>query len=205
MSNPKIYILLTDTGTIFTRLIKLYTKKPYNHASISFDPQLREVYSFGRKTAANPFIGGFVKENIRTNFFKNARCACLSYPVTNEQLQYLKDFIEKMESEKDLYSYNLLGLFAIIFNKPFTRDNAYFCSQFVAAVLQESGIVHFTKPLSLVTPHEFMEMKNFQVIYQGNLENYYQDIDIQTKGFKSYNSAHSPHEKNKLGETLAMS
>lgn len=35
MSNQKIYILLTDTGTLFTRLIKLYTKKPYNHASIS--------------------------------------------------------------------------------------------------------------------------------------------------------------------------
>ncbi|USK36883.1 hypothetical protein LIS77_13090 [Cytobacillus firmus] len=68
MSNQKIYILLTDTGTLFTRLIKLYTKKPYNHASISIDPELKEVYSFGRKTAKNPFIGGFVKEISEENF-----------------------------------------------------------------------------------------------------------------------------------------
>ena len=54
MIEKKIYILLTDTGTLFTNLIKLYTKKPYNHASISFDSKLSEVYSFGRKTARKP-------------------------------------------------------------------------------------------------------------------------------------------------------
>ena len=40
MKEKKIYILLTDTGTLFTRLIKIFTKKPYNHASISFDAEL---------------------------------------------------------------------------------------------------------------------------------------------------------------------
>ncbi|MED4476449.1 hypothetical protein [Oceanobacillus caeni] len=44
MTERKVYILLTDTGTFFTKLIKLYTKKPYNHASISFDSELSEVY-----------------------------------------------------------------------------------------------------------------------------------------------------------------
>ncbi|MDQ0175706.1 hypothetical protein J2S08_001540 [Bacillus chungangensis] len=29
----EIYILLTDTGTIFTRLIKLYTRAPYRCVS----------------------------------------------------------------------------------------------------------------------------------------------------------------------------
>ena len=45
----KVYILLTDTGTLFTKSIKTYTKAPYNHASISFDVGLEELYSFGRK------------------------------------------------------------------------------------------------------------------------------------------------------------
>lgn len=43
----KIYLLLSDTGTVLTKLIKTYTKMPYNHASIAFDSKLREVYSFG--------------------------------------------------------------------------------------------------------------------------------------------------------------
>ena len=58
MIEKKIYILLTDTGTLFTNLIKLYTKKTYNHASISFDSELSEVYSFGRKTAKTHLLAG---------------------------------------------------------------------------------------------------------------------------------------------------
>ena len=36
----KVYLLLTNTGSFLTKLIKLYTKKPYNHASIAFDYDL---------------------------------------------------------------------------------------------------------------------------------------------------------------------
>ncbi|MEM5591749.1 hypothetical protein AAHH67_08270 [Niallia circulans] len=70
MTERKVYIILTDTGTLFTRCIKFFTRKPHNHASISFDPQLNEVYSFGRRKPSNPFIGGFVKENVQHSFFE---------------------------------------------------------------------------------------------------------------------------------------
>ena len=89
MTEKKIYILLTDTGTLFTKFIKLYTKKPYNHASISFDSELSEVYSFGRKTARNPFIGGFVKEDVNKGLFKEANCAV--YALTVNEVQIAKD------------------------------------------------------------------------------------------------------------------
>ena len=51
----KIYLLLTDTGTMFTRMIKLFTQEPLNHASLAFDDNLVEVYSFGRKKYEKPF------------------------------------------------------------------------------------------------------------------------------------------------------
>ena len=87
MTEKKIYILLTDTGTLFTKFIKLYTKKPYNHASLSFDSELSEVYSFGRKTARNPFIGGFVKEDVNEGLFKQANCAIYSLTVNDVQFK----------------------------------------------------------------------------------------------------------------------
>ena len=59
----KIYIVLTDTGTLLSKAIGLYTRKDLNHASIAFDEELKEMYSFGRKQRHNPFVGGFVKEN----------------------------------------------------------------------------------------------------------------------------------------------
>lgn len=50
MSRDKeIYVLLTDTGTVLTKIIRSFTKDPLNHASIAFDQDLNEVYSFGRK------------------------------------------------------------------------------------------------------------------------------------------------------------
>jgi hypothetical protein len=49
-----IYIVLTGTGTAFSGFIRWFTKADLNHASIAFDSELREVYSFGRKKMYNP-------------------------------------------------------------------------------------------------------------------------------------------------------
>lgn len=48
-SKKDVYIVLTGTGTTFSGFIKWFTKADLNHASIAFDSELREVYSFGRK------------------------------------------------------------------------------------------------------------------------------------------------------------
>ncbi|WP_179298867.1 hypothetical protein [Evansella halocellulosilytica] len=172
MDTQNIYILLTDTGTMFTRTIKLFTKEPYNHASISFDSDLDEVYSFGRKTARNPFIGGFVKEDIRGSIFKHANGAIYRCNVTKEQLVVMKDFIKHIEKQKECYRYNLLGLFAILIDKQITRNNAFFCSQFVATILQTSEVIHFNKPLSHVTPRDVIAGHEFERIYEGPLSQY---------------------------------
>ena len=65
-----VYILLTDTGSVLTTMIKHVTTNPYNHVSISFDEDLETLYSFGRKHPNNPFLGGFVKESIYSGTFK---------------------------------------------------------------------------------------------------------------------------------------
>ncbi|WP_416148317.1 hypothetical protein ACM26V_19145 [Salipaludibacillus sp. HK11] len=179
MNEQKIYVLLTDTGTLLTRMIKLYTKDPYNHASISFDPHLVNVYSFGRKTVSNPFIGGFVKENMRDNIFKQARCAIYSCNVTSDQLQKMRYYIEQIEAEKHLYRYNFLGLFAVTFNKRMVRKNAFFCSEFVATVLQDCNVTGYKKVSSLVTPNDLIENASFQLEYEGNLEDFYKQMELQ--------------------------
>src|SRR3954454_23332475 len=126
----QIYILLTDTGTTLTRLIKSYTKKTYNHASISFDAELIEVYSFGRKTAKNPFIGGFVKEDMHSLLFKQAHCAIYSLTITNDEYQRMSQYIQEIAAKKEHYRYNFIGLFGVLFKTPIKRKNAFFCSQF---------------------------------------------------------------------------
>lgn len=172
MTEKKIYILLTDTGTTFTRLIKLFTKKPYNHASISFDSELSEVYSFGRKRINNPFHGGFVKEDMNNSLFKHADCAIYSFTVTDAQVQKMKCYIKGIEEDKESYRYNFLGLFGFLLNKPINRKKAFFCSQFVASVLKECNNINFKKPLSLIAPDDLQKVSQFHLVYEGKLKDY---------------------------------
>ena len=175
MERKKIYLLLTDTGTLFTRMIKLYTRKPYNHASIVFDEDFNEVYSFGRKRPQNPFIGGFVNEDVRQGLFKNARCAIYSFDVSETQMDKMKTLIRKIEMEKHLYRYNLLGLITFIINKPYQRKRAFFCSEFVAHVLDEGGIRQLQKPISLISPNDLRNMKDLQLEFEGQLAELLED------------------------------
>lgn len=172
MTVKKGYILLTDTGTVLTKLIKLYTKKPFNHASIAFDSELKEVYSFGRKSAANPFIGGFAKEDMKANLFHQADCAIYSFEGSAEQLAMMKQYVKTIEAQEKQYRYNFLGLFGFILNKPIKRKKAFFCSQFVATVLMEGNIIEFEKPVSLISPNDLKEVCNLPIEYQGKLKDY---------------------------------
>lgn len=172
MTNKQGYILLTDTGTLFTRLIKVFTKKPYNHASLSFDDKLNEVYSFGRKSVRNPFRGGFVKENMQSKLFRRSKCAIYSFEITDEQISEMKQFIQSIEAEREQYSYNFIGLFGFIINKPINRKNKFFCSQFVATVLSESNIFVFEKSPSLIAPNDFEQLCTSKKVYEGNLYDY---------------------------------
>lgn len=175
MGEKAVYIMLTDTGTLFTKAIKWYTRKPYNHASIALDPKLSELYSFGRKKIENPFIGGFVKEDIRTALFKEAECAIYLVRVTDEQLVRLTDFIQDMEGSKDNYRYNLVGLLGVVLNRPIPRKNVFFCSQFVATVLKDCGVIDFGKPVSLVRPNDLADLPEFKLVYRGKLKEYCYD------------------------------
>ncbi|WP_225230747.1 hypothetical protein [Cytobacillus stercorigallinarum] len=172
LGDKKVYILLTDTGTYFTKLIKVYTKRSYNHASIAFDHELAKVYSFGRKKPRNPFIGGFVVEDINKGLLKHADCIIYSFTVNHEELRKMEQYIATIESEKEDYRYNLFGLFGVLFNKPLKRRKAFFCSQFVASVIHATDSIEFEKPLSLITPYDLRNIPSIQVEYEGKLNEY---------------------------------
>ena len=66
----KIYIVLTYTGTLLAKVVRLYTRNEFAHVSISLDENLDEMYSFGRLNPYIPFIGGFVQESPNYVTFK---------------------------------------------------------------------------------------------------------------------------------------
>lgn len=167
-----IYILLTDTGTFFTRLIKAFTGAPYNHASLAFDEELKELYSFGRKRPNRPWLAGFVRENVYEGVYRKfpeTGCKVLRLKVTKEQCDQALRFVRDIERHKRLYRYNLLGVIAILLKLDYDPKYAYFCSQFVAEALNRSGLALWERPSFKVTPDDFGSHSGMTTVYEGPL------------------------------------
>jgi hypothetical protein len=165
-----VYVVLSDTGTLFTRMIRLYTGAQYNHASIAFDPNLNEIYSFGRKNPRNPFIGGFVKENIRSDLFRNASYEIYRCTVSASQYRKIRGIIREFERDAQRYKYNLSGLLGIMLNIPVNRDRSFFCSQFVASVFEQAGAQLVPKCPALTTPSDLERSQALKLMFAGKLQ-----------------------------------
>lgn len=182
-----IYFLFTDTGTYLAKWINFFTGATLNHVSISFDEDLQEVYSFGRKRPNNPFIGGFVKEDIHSDFLKHSKCAVYRSQLTEEEYQSVLRNIKAIETNQDQYRYNFIGLFGVLFNVKVPRKKAYFCSQFVATVLKDVERFQFQKPHYFITPNDIKRNHTLQLIYYGKLGDYQSQCmlvggrEVQTK------------------------
>lgn len=171
----KIYIVLTQTKTYPARAIRFYTNEPYAHASIAFDDNLDEMYSFARRGLYNPFNAGFIREHIDKGVFgrfSSTDCSIYQLRITNDQYMKLRSEIEIFNRNKDAYSYNYLGLIGAAFNIPVRSKYRYFCSQFVAYILEKSGIYIFDKNYALIKPGDIRINPFLETIYQGKLSEY---------------------------------
>ena len=183
----KIYIVLTHTGTILSRLIRQYTKDEFSHCSISLDIDLMKMYSFGRLNPYNAFYGGFVHEGINIGTFKrfyNTRTKIYSLEVTDEQYIKIQQKIMYIEKNKSKYNFNYLGLFAAAFNKKLAYKNAFYCSEFVKYVLESSGVV--TGLGTIATPEDFKHVIGLNEIYNGLLRKYRSSKLNRIKLLKEY-------------------
>lgn len=169
----KIYIVLTHTGTILSKIIKSYTKDEFSHISIALDRQLQEMYSFGRLHSYNPFWGGFVHEYIDKGTYKRfykTITRVYSYEVTEEQYEKLKNNIKQIETKKEDYKFNMIGLFAVGFHKKIGKEHSFYCAEFVKYVIEKADI-NMNLP-TVIKPEDFKNVNGIQEIYSGFLRKY---------------------------------
>ena len=171
--SKNIYIVLTYTGTIISKIVKFYTREEFSHVSIALDEQLEEMYSFGRLHPYNPFIGGFVKEGIDIGTFKRfkkTKTEVYSLQLTEVQYQEIQKLIYRMKKKHKLYKFNCIGLFAVAINYRYRKKNSFYCAEFVKYILEQAGI-DMNIP-ELVKPMDFKEIENLTLEYRGILSNY---------------------------------
>lgn len=167
-----IYIVLSQTGTIVSRLIKLFTHDSFNHVSISFEDDINSLYSFGRTQTYNFVSGGFVKESPNYGTFKRfkrTRIALLSFEVESDVYYKMKEHIERMYEHKELYKYNYRGLFMAAIHKKYSRFNHYYCSEFISELLRAFGVVKADCLGEVVRPMEFYSLPNARLLFKGRM------------------------------------
>ena len=170
-----VYVVLTDTGTLFTRLIRLVTKAPYNHASLALDVELGELYSFGRKHLRLPWNAGFVRERRDAGIYvalKRTTCIVYELRLDEERFARIAREVERFEREGEHYAYNFIGLLNFVFPTRLRKRDAYFCSEFVATVLRRGGVELLGKPPAMTAPHDFMSAPSLRPVYEGPLAAY---------------------------------
>lgn len=172
-SKRKVYIILSYTGTVLSRVIRVYTRAEFAHVSIALDSNLDEMYSFGRLNPYNPFHGGFVHEGVDVGTFKRFKNTVVEiYSLDLNDWQYfkIKRMIKKIESNRKLYKFNTIGLFANGLHIRYRRKYSFYCAEFVK-YLTDKASVNLDLP-ELVKPIDFRLSEKMTLEYKGLLRKY---------------------------------
>ena len=147
---PVLLIFTQGHTPIVSQGIKLVTGSPYSHASISFDPELKEVYSFNIREKA-----GFIKENLDS--FKDNIISVMAFFAPTKIVKQLKDKVKDFENNKTTFDLR------IFFNKILKIDhkvskNEYHqvCSTFVDTVLK-SGNINLVGDIEIPDPGQLYD------------------------------------------------
>ena len=170
----QVYILLSRTQTLPSRLIHGMTGGTFTHTSLALTPQTDRFYSYARRTLNNPFNAGVIVENIHTFVFArypDCHCALYEIEVSDEGYEKMKRLIEEYLKNYKKAKYNFLGTLPLRLGIPMRRRWKLVCSQFVAVVLQESGDVPLPKDPYLMLPNDFPKIIGVKKIYDGILKN----------------------------------
>ena len=173
-----IYLIIAQTGTRPARFFRFFTKKPYNHVSLSGDVTLSEMYSFCRTYRRFPLPATFNKETVGQGTlgkFRYIPCEIYRIPVTPGQKSEYNRIIRHFANNRSVYSYNLLGLLAVYFKIEWNRRKSFVCSQFVAYTMDKIGIP-LEKPFCLYKPYDFRSFPGSTLIYSGELNSFYYDM-----------------------------
>lgn len=167
-----VFVFLSYTGTNMAKIIKAFTHDPYAHSSLSFDTNLDNMVSFNRD--------GMVVEDIHKSVFKknaqNIRYSLYMYLATAAEYDAMKNFVDELLGRKSKLKYNMLGLTNFIFGRGSSREDRYFCSEFIAATTSAGNDKLFDRQPYMISPYYFAKNKNFIFIKTGILKNYDQAV-----------------------------
>ena len=171
-----VYVFLVNSGSAMAKLIGAATGDEYTHASISFDPTMRVMYSFGMKQENGKGFG-FAVESINNSWYRGKDMLYSIYCVfvNQSQLKKMKDRVQYFVKYGTNFLFDFPGLFLNAMNISANPQHRWFCSRFVADVLNagsSSKKNQYIKDASYMRPNDFTQTNFAHYICGGKIKNF---------------------------------
>ena len=179
-----VYVVISRTPTSTGKIVRKLLKEKYNHASISLDENLSQMYSFCRLSVSNPLVGGIVRESAFTltiGLEEDVPIKVYRIPVSVTKYELISKFIYDIYNDDEVYYYNFLQAIGLISNKKHAIYKTYICSEFVMEALMKGGIKLTSLEPYQITPTDFCGIMAGFICYSGNLNDYPFKQKIKTK------------------------
>lgn len=170
-----VYVVISRTPSYMGKIIRKILKGKYNHASISLDENLSQMYSFCRLTVSNPLVGGIIRESVFTltiGLKDGVPIKVYRIRVSLEQYELISEFIYDIYNDKEIYYYNIFQAIGLISNKKHDMYKTYICTEFVMEALRHGGINLTQLEPHAITPTDICGIMNRFIYYSGNLSDY---------------------------------
>lgn len=176
-----LYVVLLKNMDTLGRVIQTYTKEPYSHSLISFDPSMNDLYTFGHKLMKKGDKEHMEFGTAHETF--NPKTGRFHYPLNTQyeifvmffdenQIKVVRKTIDNIFTNHQQYKYNIAGLIQYIFKIPKTNPQKLFCSQFVSMVLNSGKPGILSKDPSMYTPSNLMTLRGIFSVDSGLMKDY---------------------------------
>ena len=156
-----LLILLVRHRDIRSRMGTTVTRGVFSHASLGFESDPETFYSFAYK--------GFRVEN--TGFLvdrtPDARCRIYRIPCSGKEEASARKLVSSFLEMRSSLKYNVLGLILASFRIPLARRNRFFCSQFVASVLNQARGIGTKRWARTCLPDELVGIAPSVLLFDG--------------------------------------
>ena len=162
-----VYVILTNSG----------------HASISFNPELKTMYTFGMKKEDNTGFRFDVK-SISDNHDDNTLYSIYCVFVNQAQLKKLKDRVQYFVKHETDFLFDYPGIELTDTNISANPQHRWFCSRFVADILNAGSSNkknQYIKDASYMGPNDFTQTNFAHYICGGSIKSFKSsNIEAQT-------------------------
>lgn len=166
-----IYIVQLYSDLWYAKVMIKYYKANFSHSGISFDADLKQIYTFKNKgfsiEGIDTYLAGATVDGMRMT----VQCIFINkkdYDILHDKLDYFLKHIHQT-------AYSYYRMFSIALKRKTTvNDYQMVCSQFVAMMLQAININIANKDISLYDPDDFTPKNNEFIykVYEGTVKDF---------------------------------